>query len=84
MTDPLSELWDERLMCRVLSLTYDFRSQTGRLHMADGDCCDMEGCVALFQGIDPQATTIKTFSGSIPDMIYHKHGGDWSALVPAR
>ncbi len=43
---------DKRLKCHVVSLTYDFRSHSGQVILLEGECCDMNGCVALFEGID--------------------------------
>ena len=40
--------WDERLKCGAVSLSYDFASLKGELHLPDGDVCDMTGCIALF------------------------------------
>jgi hypothetical protein len=45
-----------------LELHYDFLSQTGALIMADGECCDMQACIALFAAIDPGVGVIVTFS----------------------
>ena len=72
--------WDERLMCRVISLTYDFPGRTGRLHLFEGDCCDMSGCVSLFEGIDPQVAAIHTYSGDRADTLYRKKGTKWYAF----
>ncbi len=74
MSKPTKGPWDERLKCHVVSLTYDFRSQTGQVYLLDGDCCDMTGCVALFQGIDPKVTAIDTYSGDKADTVYRKEG----------
>jgi hypothetical protein len=63
MSKPTRAAWDKRLMCNVVSLTYDFRSHMGQLYLLDRDCCDMTGWVALFEGIDPKVTAIKTYSG---------------------
>ncbi len=75
--------WNERLKCGVVSLAYDFGSHTGQLHLPDGDCCDMTGCVALFQGIDPKVTAIHTHSGGQADTVYRKGGTEWNALLPS-
>lgn len=73
--------WDERLMCDVVSLSYDFRSHTGQLYLPDGSCCDMRGCVALFEAIDPKVTAINTHSGDKADTAYRKKGTEWKALL---
>lgn len=83
MSKSAKAAWDERLQCRVVSLAYDFRSHMGQLYLLDGDCCDMTGCIALFEGIDPKVTTINTHSGDQADTMYHKEGTVWSALLPS-
>jgi hypothetical protein len=40
------------LVCEVSALSYDFETQTGKLDMAPSQCCDMAGCVELFEKID--------------------------------
>ena len=76
--------WDERLKCGVVSLAYDFRSRTGQLYLPDGHCCDMTGCIALFQAIDPDVTAIKTYSGDKADTAYRKKGTEWKALLSSK
>jgi hypothetical protein len=44
----------------------------------------MEGCVDLFERIDPEVKRIETFVGDVPDTIYTKTAGRWQALMPAR
>lgn len=83
MTDPTETPWDKRLGCEVVSLTYDFCSGTGELFLPDRNCCDMTGCVKMFESIDPQVSTIKTYSGDKPDTAYRKEGAEWKALRPS-
>jgi len=83
MSKPTRAAWDERLMCHVFSLTYDFCNHTGQLCLLDADCCDMRGCVALFEGIDPKVTTINTFAGDRADTVYRKEGTEWNVLLPS-
>jgi hypothetical protein len=83
MSKPTRAAWDERLKCSVVSLAYDFRSHTGQLYLFDSDCCDMTGCVALFEKIDSKVTAINTYSGDQPDTEYRKEGTEWSALLPS-
>ncbi len=64
-------------------MAYDFRSHTGQLYLLDGDCCDMTGCVALFEGTDPKVTAINTYSGDKADTVYRKEGTGWNALLPS-
>ena len=70
-----------KLQCTVIGVAYDFPSQTGRLIMTPGACCDMSGCIALFERIDPQVRRIETFSGDKPDTAYTYSfdEGKWSA-----
>jgi len=77
--------WDERLVCRVQHLSYDFRTRTGELHFPECNCCDMGGAVALFRAIDPDVRLIRTFAGGRPDTVYRFNVGDsgeWSAFLP--
>ncbi len=80
MSTPRRDIWDDRLICNVVSLGYDFHTHTGKLYLREGDNCDMRGCVALFEGIDPNVTAINTYSGDQADMMYHKEGKEWNAL----
>ena len=76
--------YDERLMCNVQKLAYDFCTQTGRLDFPEGDCCDMSGAIALFTAIDPGVRQIETFAGGKPDTVYQRDGkgGEWAVLLP--
>ncbi len=67
------------LQCEVISLTYNFDDKTGILVMAEGDCCDMAGCIALFQAIDPAVKGIATVSGDKPDTMYVRSAAGWVA-----
>lgn len=70
------------LKCGVERLEYDFKSATGTLHVPDGHCCDMKGCIEFFQAIDPAVQAIDTFSGVRPDTRYRLTRGDWAASFP--
>jgi hypothetical protein len=83
MNRPTRAVLDERLMCHVVSLAYDFRNHTGQLYVGDGECCDMSGCVALFEGIDPEVKAVNTFAGDQADTAYRKKGNDWSVIPPS-
>jgi hypothetical protein len=72
---------EDRLMCEVTSLAYDFRKKIGRLKMADGDCCDMSGCIAMFSAIDREVSRIETYSGVRKDTLYVRSGTVWSAYA---
>jgi hypothetical protein len=71
------------LQTSVRRLDYDFETRCGVLHMGAICCTDMNGCIRLFQRIDPQVRTIYTFSVSIEDTAYYrKEGTDlWSAVM---
>lgn len=70
------------LQCDVIGLEYDFNLSQGRLSMASGDCCDMQGCVQLFEKIDRNVVRIETWAGRAPDTTYVttyvKRRGRWS------
>lgn len=83
MNKTSDDRWDERMMCFVVALVYDFRRRTGRLDMIAGNCCDYNGCIAIFEGIDPEVATIMTYAGGEPDTIYRKEGKEWIAFFPA-
>src|SRR5262245_48853509 len=62
--------WDDKLMCHIMSLSYDFRTREGKIYFPEGECCDRNWCVALFIGIDPAVLLIRTYSGDEPDTAY--------------
>jgi hypothetical protein len=70
-------LYDPRLMCNVVSLGYYAKGRIGTLYLAEGDCCDMRGCIELFEGIDPEVMLIQTYSGGVRDTRYRRTGGGW-------
>lgn len=74
----------ERVQCDLFSLTYDFTSRHGVLHMQEFNCCDMTGCIELFYGIDPDVQYISTMAADQPDTGYFRKEGNWEATVPAR
>jgi hypothetical protein len=74
----VSTLRDE-LGCEVERLQYNFRSHAGVLSLPSGQCCDMDGCIKLFSGIDPEVVLIETFSGDKQDTTYSKFGPNWMA-----
>jgi len=77
------EFFDERLMCSVVSLEYDFTIKRGRLFMPDMTNTDMGGCIKLFEGIDKRVKRIETFAGADPDTTYRRRGDKWTAYLPA-
>lgn len=66
----------------VHSLTFDFRTHTGRLILPDLCCADMSGCIRLFTAIDPHVIRIETLAGDVADTTYVRDGGNWAALPP--
>lgn len=84
MSKPTRGVCDDRLKCNVISLAYDFRTHTGQLYLLDGDCCDMTGCVALFEKIDRKVKAINTYSGDQEDTMYRKEGKEWNAFLPSK
>lgn len=67
------------LQCSVYDVTYNFPRRVGVLVMGEGDACDMGGCIAFFQRIDPKVESISTRSGNEPDTSYYKQGDKWIA-----
>lgn len=67
------------IQCHPLRLAYDFGARAGVLHIEDGGCCDMQGCIALFEHIDSGVCKIETFSGRNRDTDYHRIDGRWTA-----
>lgn len=73
--------WDERLMCEVEQMAYDFRTRTGRLDFPEMNCCHMPGAIALFTAIDPGARVIDTYAGGKPDTLCRLVDGEWTAFT---
>lgn len=74
--------YDPRLCCGVLRLTYDFATKRGDIYFPTMHCCDMSGCIKLFQAIDEAVASIQTWSGKERDTAYKcdANSGEWSAL----
>ena len=70
MIDKLDERFLEKLQCLVEGLTYDFVARRGHLDMPRGSCCDCDGCLDLFQRIDPEVERIDTYAGGRKDAAY--------------
>jgi hypothetical protein len=70
------------LQCDVVRLAYDFATNVGALQMPPDNCCDMSGCIALFERIDADVTRIETMAGSKPDTIYRRTSEGWRADPP--
>ena len=71
------------LQCNVERIEYDFLRQLGVLRMPEANCCDMKGCIELFERIDPDVLRIETFAGGQPDTFYWRRAsGRWEAGSP--
>lgn len=73
----------QELQCYAVSVSYDFGKRTGTLVMEGGSCCDMAGCIALFERLDPGVRSISTYAGQARDTSYHRVDGRWTALPAA-
>lgn len=71
--------WDERLVCYVSSISYDFEKRHGVLKMPADSCCDMTACINLFLDIDRQVELVETFAGRERDTSYRLQNGSWRA-----
>jgi hypothetical protein len=71
--------FNAELQCTPIRLGYDFVRRVGSLNMMRNDRCDMAGCVALFERIDPKVERINTFSGATRSDYVLAAGGEWHA-----
>ncbi len=72
---------DARLVCRVERLEYDFTTRTGRIYFPKDNCCDMRGCLNLFDAIDRKAQVVHTYAGDDPDTRYRRESpSSWMAF----
>jgi len=67
------------LMCQVESIEYNFLEQEGMLYMPSHNCCDMNGCIKLFESIDVKVRKIQTFTNKVPDVCYILTDSGWKA-----
>jgi hypothetical protein len=68
------------LMCEPIRVLYDFRARIGYVFMADGDCCDMTGCVNFFKRMDQDVEVVFTHSeGRIDTSYWRDAKGEWHA-----
>ena len=73
----------EDLKTEVLGLSYDVTRRMGLLSLPPGCCADMDGAIALFTAIDPEARRIETMAGPVLDTVYVRIcEGVWKALAP--
>ena len=70
---------NSELQCTPIRLGYDFVRRVGTLNMMRNDRCDMAGCIALFERIDPRVERINTFSGGDRTGHYYRVAGEWRA-----
>lgn len=70
----------EKLWCNAISVFYDFAGQHGVLIVPEHECCDMAGCVAMFQAIDASVEAITVLAGSQIDTRYGLTKDGWKAV----
>lgn len=83
MTNP-KPIYHPEFQCSVFGLSYDFVAKQGALHMAEGNACDMDGCIAVFHRIDPSVKAIQTMAGEARDTSFRLVGKEWKASLPPR
>jgi hypothetical protein len=72
--------FNAELQCSPMRMNYDFVRRVGTLNMMRNDRCDMAGCIALFERIDPKVERITTYSGA-DRTIYARLAGGWQAVT---
>jgi hypothetical protein len=77
-------VWSDLLQCFVLTVYYDPEAQCGDLHLPDRSWCDMSGCIALFQRLDPEVQQIQVWERSDRTNLYRRVGKRWEAMEFAR
>jgi hypothetical protein len=75
----MTERHHPEMQAHVVSIEYDWVSRIGKVHVVDGDCTDMCGCISVFEAIDPQVFWIAVFSGGDLDIVYAFRGGCWGS-----
>ena len=76
-------MWSDLTQCDVRSVEHRPPERRGVLHMPPDTCCDMCGCIALFEGIDPNVALIETFAGGERDTAYvRRPTTGWEAISP--
>ena len=71
--------FNEELQCTPIRLGYDFARHLGTLNLMRGERCDIAGCIALFERIDPKLERINIFSGANRMGHYVRVAGEWCA-----
>jgi hypothetical protein len=77
----MSGLQHDELQCRILSLECEFGRKEVWLQFPEGDCCDMNGCIAFVTRIWSGFERIYTRSGARPDTAYFRHEDTWKAML---
>jgi hypothetical protein len=78
---PAGMSWHKGLQCYVKAIEYRPADRLGVLEMDSDSCCDMAGCIALFEAIDPEVENIVTRAGESPDTSYRRKAGRWQAVT---
>lgn len=72
---------DPRTACELTGLAYNFAEKSGDLFMGPNSCTDMNGCLEIFQHIDPDVQFIQTWrcgeTEKVPDTSYRKVREQW-------
>ena len=77
---PSGASWHGELQCYVRAVRYDPARRLGSLYMDEDSCCDMDGCIAVFEEIDPEVEVIVTWAAAARDTVYRRCGGGrWAA-----
>jgi hypothetical protein len=75
------EYWSEELQTFIVSIEYIPLERRGILRMPYCCCCDMVGCIRLFERINDEIEKIETFAGEVRDTVYmRRQGGEWRAF----
>jgi len=82
VTGEVPDKFRRGLKCTPVSVSYNFETRRGTLVMVAGECCDMRGCIELFEEIDSDVKRIDTVSGEKPDTWYVNIGGKWKSHSP--
>lgn len=85
MKQNTAEYWEDRLVCEIVRIQHNFKTHKSIIHFPAANCCDMSGCIRLFERIDKDVVQIKTFSGRDRDTMYKKNqNGIWQAYLSRR
>ena len=79
---PGEPVYRRDLVCAAVRLTYDFTKRAGTIELDEYHCTSMNGCIALFEGIDPQVELIVTRAAKELDTVYARVGGEWKSRLP--